>query len=108
MERFTMRVQLDGEARQALIDLTERMGMTQVALMSRVLTWFADQNEVIQVKVLGGLSDDTVANLAKELLQRMAKGEADANGHRPPRDPAASEIKKTAGTQVHEAGVSAD
>lgn len=72
MQRFTMRVQLDAEARDALVTLCERTGMTQIAVMSRVLTWFAKQNEVIQARVLGGLSEETVADLAQQLLKRMA------------------------------------
>lgn len=73
MQRFTMRVQLDAEARDALVSLCERTGMTQIAVMSRVLTWFAGQNEVIQARVLGGLSEETVADLAQQLLKRMAE-----------------------------------
>ena len=75
MQRFTFRVQLDTDARQSLVALCERTGMTQIAVMSRVLTWFGQQNEVIQARVLGGLTDETVAELARQLLKKMAEEE---------------------------------
>ncbi len=83
MERFTMRIQLDREAREALLELCERTGMTQIAVMSRVLSWFSKQNEVIQSRVLGGLSDETVAELAKQMLTKMASGKLDSAGRVP-------------------------
>lgn len=72
MTRFTMRVQLDNESRDALVSLCDRTGMTQIAVMSRLMKWFASQNEVIQARVLGGLSDQTIADLSRQLLEQMA------------------------------------
>jgi hypothetical protein len=78
-----MRIQLDREAREALVKLCDRTGMTQIAVMSRVMSWFSKQNEVIQARVLGGLSDETVADLAKQMLQKMASGQLDSSGRIP-------------------------
>src|SRR3954471_23346554 len=51
--RFIMRIELTGGAKQKLSTLSDKNGMTQVAMMSRLVEWFAGQNELIQAAVLG-------------------------------------------------------
>jgi hypothetical protein len=73
-KRAVFRVQLDIPSKQALERLCEQRGMTQIAVMSRLVTWFAAQDENIQAAVLRQISDQDMAILARELLRRMADG----------------------------------
>lgn len=49
-----------------------RRGMTQLAVVSRVVEWFGTQDEVVQASVLGLLSDEALGELAGSLLGRRA------------------------------------
>lgn len=81
MTRYTVRVQLDPEGKEALDALCQLRGMTQIAVMSRLVKWFFKQDELIQASVLGLLSDESQRELARRLLQRLADGE---RGSKPP------------------------
>jgi hypothetical protein len=67
-----MRIELTGPAKQKLSNLSDRHGMTQVAMMSRVVEWFATQSEMIQSAVLGRFPEEIEADVAKLVLKRMA------------------------------------
>jgi hypothetical protein len=72
-KRAVIRLQLDVSAKQALDKLCERRGMTQIAVLSRLVRWFADQDEVVQASVLGLMSDGSLGELANLLLKRLAE-----------------------------------
>ncbi|MGD0387481.1 MAG: hypothetical protein ABSC42_00890 [Tepidisphaeraceae bacterium] len=67
-----MRIQLDAEAKEELDELCEKRGMTQIAVMSRLVGWFVKQDEVIQTAVMASLSDPSLRRLAKQLLKQLA------------------------------------
>jgi predicted transcriptional regulator len=71
-KRSIMRIQLDVQAKQKLDKLCERRGMTQIAVMSRVVNWFVGQDETIQAIVLGSLSEQSMGSLARMVLKKMA------------------------------------
>jgi hypothetical protein len=68
-----MRIELTGQAKTKLSNLSDRHGMTQVAMMSRVVEWFATQSEMIQSAVLGRFPEEIEADVAKLVLKRMAE-----------------------------------
>jgi hypothetical protein len=72
--RAILRIQLDSAAKDDLDDLCEKRGMTQIAVMSRLVGWFVKQDDVIQTAVMASLSDDSLARLAKQLLKRLESG----------------------------------
>src|SRR5215212_876583 len=51
--RIIVRIELTPNAKSRLNDLTDKAGMTQVAMMSRLVEWFANQSDMIQAAVLG-------------------------------------------------------
>src|SRR4051812_43185670 len=55
-KRAIIRLQLDLPAKQQLDKLCDHRGMTQIAILSRLVKWFGTQNEVVQASVLGLLS----------------------------------------------------
>jgi hypothetical protein len=66
-----MRIQLDAGSKEELDEFCDKRGMTQIAVMSRLVGWFIKQDDVIQTAVMASLSDDTLSRLAKQLLKRM-------------------------------------
>ena len=75
--RAIMRIQLDTGSKEELDEFCDKRGMTQIAVMSRLVGWFVKQDEIIQTAVMASLTDDTLSRLAKQLLKRMevqAKG----------------------------------
>ena len=72
-KRAVIRLQLDLSAKAALDDLCHKRGMTQIAVLSRLVTWFAKQDEIVQASILRSLSEESVGALAQQLLTRMAK-----------------------------------
>ena len=77
-KRAVIRIQLDPQATRQLDQLCEQRGMTQIAVLSRAVTWLTRQSNLIQTAILGGLSAEDQSELAKVLLKRMAKGDASA------------------------------
>lgn len=71
-KRAVIRLQLDIAAKQALDKLCERRGMTQIAVLSRMVKWFVVQDEVVQASILGLMSEPTLGELSQILLKRMA------------------------------------
>ncbi|MCC7204259.1 MAG: hypothetical protein IT441_04215 [Phycisphaeraceae bacterium] len=72
--RVTVRVQLESSCKKMLDELCDRRGMTQIAVMTRLVNWFVEQNELIQAAVLGQLSAQAQQELARRLLQQMVGG----------------------------------
>lgn len=73
-KRAVIRLQLDIAAKKALDDLCDKRGMTQIAALSRIVTWFSKQDEVIQASVLGHLSEKSLQPVAERVLQKIARG----------------------------------
>lgn len=69
--RAIMRVQLDSATKTELDDLCDKRGMTQIAVMSRLVDWFVRQDALIQAAVLSSLSDESLSRLAKQLHRRL-------------------------------------
>jgi hypothetical protein len=70
--RVIMRIELFPSAKTHLESLCDRLGMTQVATTSRVIEWFADQQDVVQAAVLGLYPEDIRADVATMILKKMA------------------------------------
>ena len=71
------RLQLDPEAKRFLDRLCQSRGMTQIALLSRLVRWFGKQDEVVQASVLGLLSDEMLGKLSSVLVVRRRSAHAD-------------------------------
>lgn len=72
-KRSIVRVQLTPPVKKKLDALCEKRGMTQISVMSRLVGWLCDQDDLIQAAVLGQLSKKTQAQLARDLLESMSK-----------------------------------
>ncbi len=70
--RFVMRIELTASAKGKLSTLSDSTGMTQVAIMSRMVTWFSNQPELIQAAVLGRYPQEIQSEVATLILRKMA------------------------------------
>ena len=70
--RFVVRIELSPAAKRMLSSISERNGMTQVAVMSRLMKWFNAQPDEIQAAVLHRYPVAYEADIAKLILRRMA------------------------------------
>jgi predicted transcriptional regulator len=74
--KATLRIQLDANAKTRLDIIAERRGMTQVAVMSRLVGWFAHQDDYVQTSVLHGLSEATLISMAKSAIKHSLPKDA--------------------------------
>ncbi len=72
--RIIVRIELTPAAKDALNDLTDKAGMTQVALLSRLVEWFAHQSDMIQASVLGQYPAEIEADIAKLIMKKLSSG----------------------------------
>jgi hypothetical protein len=72
--RIILRIELTPSAKEAINNLTDQAGMTQVALLSRLVEWFSHQTDMIQAAVLGQYPSEIQADIAKLILKQMASG----------------------------------
>ena len=72
-----MRIQLDASAKTELDKICDKRGMTQIAVMSRLVGWFVRQDDVIQTAVMSTLTDGAMAHLAKQILKRASSERGD-------------------------------
>lgn len=73
-KRIIMRIELTPTAKEALQAFADRAGMTQFAITSRLVEWFALTPETIQSAVLKRYPSEIEIDIAKLLLRKMAEG----------------------------------
>lgn len=71
MRRFIMRIELTGPAKSNLSKLSDHHGMTQVAMMSRLVEFFAKQGDLLQSAMLGRYPGEIEADIATLILEKM-------------------------------------
>jgi hypothetical protein len=78
-KRAVIRLEMELSVKQALDDLCERRGMTQISVVSRLVHWMLRQDEVVQASVMSLLSEEVVGELSHILLKRLATAGGRAN-----------------------------
>jgi len=71
--RIIVRIELTPSAKEHLTRIAKRNGMTQVAVTSRLLEWFATQSELVQAAILGHYPQAIQAEIADLILKHMSK-----------------------------------
>ncbi|MGC4031641.1 MAG: hypothetical protein QM754_07900 [Tepidisphaeraceae bacterium] len=72
--RAVYRIQLTADAKDRLLGLTDGVGITQIAMMTRLVEWFAKQPEAVQAAVLGFYPEPIRQDVAKMVLAKLVKG----------------------------------
>ena len=70
-KRFIMRIELTGPAKQHLSNLSDRHGMTQLAMMSRLVEFFSAQQNLLQSAMIGRYPAEIEADIASMILKKM-------------------------------------
>jgi len=66
-----MRIEVFPGVPDALADVTDRVGSTQVSVVSRLLEWFVNQPDVTQAAILGLYPGDIQKELPKMIIERL-------------------------------------
>jgi hypothetical protein len=69
--RCIMRIDVLPEVAESLAAVTDRVGSTQVSVVSRLLEWFGAQPDVTQAAILGLYPQDIKKELPRMILERM-------------------------------------
>lgn len=72
-KRIILRIELTPSAKASLGVVCDRTGMTQVAMLSRVVEWYALQPEAIQRIVVGHIPKDVQHDVARAMLKKLAQ-----------------------------------
>ncbi len=72
IKRVIFRVDLTQQTRTQIVELSNEIGVTHVHLASRLVEWFAEQPNKIQLGILGFYPDMTDKDIAKQLLTEIA------------------------------------
>lgn len=70
-KRVVFRIQLTPDAKQALLSITSDLGITQIAVTSKLVEWFSSQPDMIQAAVLGLYPDVIKQDVAELILEQM-------------------------------------
>lgn len=73
-QRIILRIELTPTAKEHLNQVSDTLGMTQVAMLSRLVEWFSRQPEMIQRIIVGHLPTQIQQEVARLMLRRMATG----------------------------------
>ena len=71
-KRSIMRIELDDAAMDRLQKICRRRGMTQVSMMSRVVNWFSEQDDRVQMELLGNPTAGSTSAFARSILKKFS------------------------------------
>ena len=71
MSRIILRIEITPEAKDNLQQTTQQSGMTQVALLSRLVEWFAEQPHTLRSAVLDLYPPEIREDVLKIILKRL-------------------------------------
>ncbi len=70
--RIILRLEVTPAAKQQLDKVCDLMGMTQVTVTSRLLEWFAHQDQAIQRMIVSHVPAELQRDLARLMLRKIA------------------------------------
>ena len=74
-QRIIMRVEITPAARSTLVGVLDQFGMTQVAVMSKLMKWMVEQDDVTQAMILGVYPVEGETTAAERAMKKIAKGQ---------------------------------
>ena len=73
-QKQNARIELTGPAKKQMATVSDNHGMTQVALMSRLVEWFVSQENTTQYAVMSRFPEEIQPDVARLIIQRIADG----------------------------------
>lgn len=74
-KRYSMNINARPQTQEIIISESERTGMDRTELVTRILDWFARQDEGLRAMILGILPESLHVDVARAILEKMAAGE---------------------------------
>ncbi|HEV8379516.1 MAG TPA: hypothetical protein VGP99_11750 [Tepidisphaeraceae bacterium] len=71
--RIILRIELTPGAKVRLNEFCDKAGMTQVATLSRLVEWFANQPDAVQRLIVGHVPREIQQDVARLMLKNLAK-----------------------------------
>jgi hypothetical protein len=72
--RCVFKIDVSPDAVEKMNDIVASIGITHIAMASKLIKWFADQPDEIKAAIVGGFKLDGIANDAgKRFLQLIAE-----------------------------------
>lgn len=72
-ERIIVRIELTPEAKEHIEEMYQRAGMTQLSMISRLVGWFAEADDMVKAAVLGHYPAELKADITKLIAKTLAK-----------------------------------
>ena len=73
-KRSVFRITISAAAKSRLDQINDELGITHIALASRLITWFAEQPDEIKAGIFHGTGDLVDVDPAVRMLELMAEG----------------------------------
>lgn len=71
-KRHIMRIDLSGAAKKRIGEISDRYGMTQLTMMSRMVEWYEVQSPEVQHTITTKFTEKPPRDIVKKLLTDMA------------------------------------
>ncbi|HEY1921770.1 MAG TPA: hypothetical protein VGG44_03310 [Tepidisphaeraceae bacterium] len=71
-KRVVVRLELEPRSKKGLDEFCDRTGMTKVAALSRLIDWFCDQPDNVQVIIQGLIPSFIAPDVAELVLKRLS------------------------------------
>ena len=71
--RQNINIELAEGSKNQLEIVRNRTGMTQKELVGRIINWFSQQDRTVQQIILGQIPQDIAVDVAKLMLEKMAR-----------------------------------
>jgi hypothetical protein len=71
--KFIVRIEVPNDVASALNMVTDKRGMTQLSLVSRLVKWIGQQDAETQVEILNGSDKNSSQGLLKRLASHASK-----------------------------------
>lgn len=70
--RYSLQTTLKKPTLELLNKTAERTGLSKTVIAERLFDWFSQQDELVQLRVLGVLSDELAGRLGQMIIKDMA------------------------------------
>jgi hypothetical protein len=78
--RQVIKIAVTPAAKKLIEEFSEKNGMSEITLASRIYEWFAQQNDALRKGILGTLPEGFEVDVARLALERLAKDAKPSKG----------------------------
>lgn len=75
-KHVAFRIQLTSPSKARLVEMSKQLGMSQLAMTSKMVEWFANQPAMLQMAVLGLYPDPIKKEVATMIVEKLKEAKA--------------------------------